>query len=237
MPHRPQHPLVAGVVVAAGRGARFGDSRPKALLEAADAPLVVHAVTALRGAGIETVVVVHPMGDQAPFDAALEDHGVVLVPGGQTRTDSVRAGLAAVDPTCEVVAVHDAARPLVPSAVVARAVAAVTGDVLAVAPAIPVADTLKRVASDQEVLATVDREALRCVQTPQAFPRWVLEVVLDGADTATDELALVERAIADGRLQGRVIVVDGSVFGMKVTYPDDLRVLEAMARVLREVVT
>lgn len=237
MPARgPQHLSVAGVVVAAGRGVRFGDRRPKALLEAADAPLVVHAVTALRGAGIETVVVVHPAHDHATFRSALVGHDVVFVPGGTTRTDSVRAGVTAVDPAYDIVAVHDAARPLVPSEVVARAVAAVTGDVLAAAPAIPLADTLKRVV-DGEVLATVDREALRGVQTPQAFPRWVLEAVLDGADTATDELALVERAITDGHLQGRVVVVDGSVFGMKVTYPEDLLVIEAMAQVLREVVT
>lgn len=231
-----QHPPVAGVVVAAGRGVRFGDTGPKALLEVGAAPLVVHAVAALRGAGIETVVVVHPVDDQAAFSTALDGHDVVLVPGGTTRTASVRAGLAAADPGCEVVAVHDAARPLIPSAVVARAVAAVTGDVLAVAPALPVADTLKRVVND-EVVATVDREELRGVQTPQVFPRWVLEEVLEGSDAATDELTLVERAIIDGHLQGRVVVVDGSMFGMKVTYPEDLRVMEAMAGLLREVVT
>lgn len=237
MADQPQHPPVAGIVVAAGRGERFGDTRPKALLEAADAPLVVHAVTALQGAGIGAVVVVHPVAARASFRTALDGYDVVLVPGGATRTDSVRAGVGAVGSEVGVVAVHDAARPLIPAAVVARTVAAVAGDVLAAAPAIRVADTLKRVASDQEVIATVDREALRAVQTPQVFPRWVLEAVLDGAATATDELALVERAIGDGHLQGRVVVVDGSVFGMKVTFPDDLRVIDAMARALREVVT
>lgn len=230
------HPSVAGVVVAAGRGVRFGDPRPKALLQVAEAPLVVHAVAALRGAGIETIVVVHPAEDRSAFSAALDGQDVVLVPGGTTRTASVRAGVAAAAPACEVVAVHDAARPLLPSAVVARAVEAVTGDVLAAAPALPVADTLKRVVDD-EVIATIDREELRGVQTPQVFPRWVLEKVLAGPDAATDELTLVERAIMEGHLQGRVVVVAGSPFGMKITYPQDLDVVAVMARALREVAT
>jgi 2-C-methyl-D-erythritol 4-phosphate cytidylyltransferase len=233
----PQNTSVAGVVVAAGRGIRFGDPRPKALLETAGTPLVVHAVRALREAGIASVVVVHPPDEAASFRAALDGYDVELVPGGASRTDSVRAGVAAVDPTYEVVAVHDAARPLVPSSIVAQAVMAVSGDVLAAAPAIAVADTLKRVGSDQEVVGTVDREALRGVQTPQVFPRWVLEKVLAGPHAATDELALVEQAIAGGHLHGRVVVVEGSVFGMKVTYPDDLRVIQALAQLPDEETT
>ena len=220
---------VGGVVVAAGRGERLGDGGPKALISVGGRALVLHAVDTLRLAGLETVVVVHPPDAESTFRATLQGHDVLLVPGGATRTDSVRAGIEALEADREVVAVHDAARPLVPPEVVVRAVQAVVDGVLAVAPAVRVADTLKRVDGDL-VVATVDRGALRGVQTPQVFPRWVLDAVLVRAGSATDELSLVERAIADGRLDGKVKVVDGSAFGMKVTYPDDLTMLEALAR-------
>lgn len=212
-------------------GTRLGEPTPKALLPAGGRPLVVHAVRRLAEAGLEPPVVVHPPGSRDAFLAALDNHEVALVEGRATRTDSVRAGLAAVDPGHVLVAVHDAARPLVPVEVVRVAVAAVHGDVLAAAPALPVADTLKRVYADQ-VLGTVDRTSLRAVQTPQVFVREVLDDVLATGDGATDELALVERAIDRGQRQGRVVVTPGSLLGLKVTYPDDLWVVDALVQAL-----
>jgi 2-C-methyl-D-erythritol 4-phosphate cytidylyltransferase len=107
-----------------------------------------------------------------------------------------------------LVAVHDAARGLAPADLVARTVEAVAGDVVAAAPALPVADTLKRVDGDT-VVATVDRVPLVAVQTPQVFRVDVLRAAHEGDPDATDDLALVERAIADGRVTGRVVVVEG----------------------------
>jgi 2-C-methyl-D-erythritol 4-phosphate cytidylyltransferase len=232
------------VVVAAGSGERLGSDGPKALVPLVGRPLLAHALAGLAGAGLPPAVVVHTPGAAEAFALAVGELPIAsLVPGGATRTASVAAGVAALPPDAEVVVVHDAARPLTPPDVIAAAVAAVTGavDVLAAAPAIPVADTLKRT-DGSEVLATVDRSGLVGVQTPQVFPRRVLDVVLGrvpsratggGSTTveaATDDLGLVERLRDRGVLEGRILVVPGSVWARKVTYPADLALLELLAR-------
>jgi 2-C-methyl-D-erythritol 4-phosphate cytidylyltransferase len=232
------------VVVAAGSGERLGSDGPKALVPLVGRPLLAHALAGLAGAGLPPAVVVHTPGAAEAFALAVGELPIAsLVPGGATRTASVAAGVAALPPDAEVVVVHDAARPLTPPDVIAAAVAAVTDavDVLAAAPAIPVADTLKRT-DGSEVLATVDRSGLVGVQTPQVFPRRVLDVVLGrvpsratggGSTTveaATDDLGLVERLRDRGVLEGRILVVPGSVWARKVTYPADLALLELLAR-------
>lgn len=222
------------VVVAAGSGERLGSALPKALVPLAGAPLVRHAVRGLAAAGLPPPVVVHPPGDRGAFEAALDGLEVAgFVPGGVTRTDSVAAGTGALGADIEVVVVHDAARPLTPPSVIAAAVAVVDAPpgvtpVLAAAPGVAVADTLKRTEGD-EVVATVDRTDLVGVQTPQVFPRAVLAAALDLGDAATDELGLVERLRDAGRLAGRIVVVPGSVWGRKVTFPWDLVLLEVLA--------
>jgi 2-C-methyl-D-erythritol 4-phosphate cytidylyltransferase len=226
---------VGVVVVAAGRGERLGDRGPKALIALAGRPLLVHTLEALREAALPPPVVVHTPGEVAGFTAAVDGFRIAaLVPGGATRTESVRAGVAALGPEPAVVAVHDAARPLVPAEVIRRTVAAVEAGALAAAPAVAIPDTLKRVAGHvsagqaTEVLGTVDRAELVGVQTPQVFPRHVLDRALEEGAGATDDLALVERLVAAGELDGRVVVVQGSPRGLKVTYPDDLLVAEAL---------
>lgn len=220
---------VGVVLVAAGSGTRLGSAGPKALVAVAGRSLLAHALDRLAAAGLPPAVVVHAPEARAAFVAAAGDRPVgAYVPGGATRTASVRAGVAALSDDVEVVVVHDAARPLTPPAVIRATVAAVTGDVLAAAPALPVADTLKRVAGDV-VVATVDRSDLAAVQTPQVFPRRVLDAALAAADEATDDLALVERLLAAGELAGRVVVVPGSAWGRKVTYASDLTLVTALA--------
>lgn len=224
--------VVGSIVVAAGTGERLGAGGPKALVELDGRPLIAHALAGLAAAGLPPAVVVHPPGEEAAFRAALRDTPAgALVPGGATRTLSVAAGLEALTEEVDVVAVHDAARPLTPPAVIAAVLAAVTGqdDVLGVAPALPVSDTVKRTDAG-EVTGTVDRTGLVQVQTPQAFPRRVLVEALTGAGEATDDLGLVEAARAAGRCQGRLMVVPGSVWGRKVTYPGDLALLEVLAQ-------
>ncbi|MFP4311415.1 MAG: 2-C-methyl-D-erythritol 4-phosphate cytidylyltransferase, partial [Nitriliruptoraceae bacterium] len=159
------------IVVAAGSGERLGSPHAKALVELAGQPLVRHAVQGLRDAGLPPAVVVHPPDGRAAFAAALAGQEVAaFVPGGATRTGSVAAGLTALPAEASVVVVHDAARPLMPASVIAAVVAAVAAPpgrtpVLAAAPGVPVADTLKRT-QGQEVVATVDRTDLVGVQTP-----------------------------------------------------------------------
>jgi 2-C-methyl-D-erythritol 4-phosphate cytidylyltransferase / 2-C-methyl-D-erythritol 2,4-cyclodiphosphate synthase len=121
---------------------------PKALVELRGTTLLAHSLERLAAAGLVEPVVVHTPGEAATFQAATRPDRVgTWVPGGRHRGDSVRAGVAALPADVTVVAVHDAARALVPADVVRRVVAAVQGEVVAAAPALPVADTLKRIAA------------------------------------------------------------------------------------------
>lgn len=222
------------VVVAAGSGERLGADVPKALVELCSRPLVAWAVEAVVAAGIEHVVVVGPP-DRLDEVRAVVEHlapGTQVVAGGATRSASVRAGLDAVPDEVEVVAIHDAARPLQPDDVIRATLEAVAGDVLAAAPGLPVVDTLKRIGADRAIRATVDRESLVAIQTPQTFTLDAIRAAHTwaGDRDATDDLALFEDAVAAGALRGRAICVAGHPDGAKVTYPDDLDRLEVRAR-------
>lgn len=220
------------VVVAAGSGERLGAEVPKALVPLRGRPLLDHALERLRGSGaVEAAVVVYAPGYEDAFESVCRAHDVAaLVPGGATRTASVRAGVDAVTPDAGRIAVHDAARALTPGEVIARTVAAVRGDVVAAAPGLPVADTLKRVADGTRVVETVDRRGLWAVHTPQVVSASVLRVALDrtGDDEATDDLGLVERALEAGAVTGRVVVVEGDALDLKITYPRDLWLVEQL---------
>jgi 2-C-methyl-D-erythritol 4-phosphate cytidylyltransferase len=201
------------IVVAAGSGARFG--APKQFERVGDDRLVDIAVgTAQRRS--DRVVIVLPAGtewDGPPVAAA--------VTGGATRADSVRAGLAAVPDTADVVVVHDAARPLATEALFDAVIGAVRDGADGAVPGLLVADTIKRV-DGERVVETVPREELVAVQTPQAFRAGALRAAhRDGAD-GTDDAALVER---DG---GKVVVVPGDPANVKVTGPDDLALVAAL---------
>lgn len=223
----------AAVVVAAGRGTRLGGAHatPKALVEVDGTTLLGLALQGLRAVGrFDPIVVVHAAGHEDAFRAVAGD-GARLIPGGDTRSDSVRAGVGALGgPLPELVAVHDAARPLVPPGVVDRTLDAIDADVVAAAPGLPVPDTLKDVGEDGEVRRTVVREGLWAVHTPQVIRGDVLEAVLAWAGDrhATDDLGLVEQALAAGVVQGRVRLVRGDPRDLKVTYPEDLALAAAI---------
>lgn len=218
------------VLVAAGSGERLGADVPKALVEVAGRTLVAHAADRLLAAAPRVLVVVAPPDHRDQVAACLPatDVEVRIVGGGATRTASVAAGLDALPDDVEVVAIHDAARAFAPTELVRRTVDAVAGDVVAAAPGLPVGDTLKRVDGDT-VTATVDRDGLVGVQTPQVFRAEVLRRAHASGQQATDDLALVERLVADGEVAGRVVVVAGDVAATKVTWPHDLVVLGALA--------
>jgi len=203
---------VWAIVVAGGSGSRFGDTVPKQFLELAGLRLIDWALAA-ADAACDGVVAVLPA---AHLDATLAP-GVKPVAGGPTRSASVRAGLAAVPDDAGVIVVHDAARPLADPFLFARVIAAVRAGADGAVPGVPVADTIKRVdPSAGLVLETLDRPALRTIQTPQAFAAAVLRRAhADGAE-ATDDAALVEAA------GGRVVVVEGDPANLKISGPDDL---------------
>lgn len=217
---------VDAIIVAAGMGERLGAGRPKAFVEIAGAALVVHAVRAFAAAtSISGIVVVVP--------AQLLDHarrilpgGVTVTAGGDTRQESVSGGLGACSRDARVIAVHDAARPLISPRLIDRTVGALAAPWDAVAPGEPLVDTLKLVDERQAVLRTVDRRGIWAVQTPQVAARATLERVharvASGADAATDDLSLIERA------GGRVRLIEGERRNFKITHVEDLTLAEQL---------
>jgi 2-C-methyl-D-erythritol 4-phosphate cytidylyltransferase len=203
---------VWAIVVAGGSGSRFGDSRPKQFLDLGGLRLIDWALAA-AGEACDGVIAVLP----ATHVHATLVPGVMAVEGGPTRSASVRAGLAAVPADVSMIVVHDAARPLADPALFERVIAAVRGGADGAVPGVPVADTIKRVDPATGVaLETLDRPALRAVQTPQAFAAEVLRRAHAAGGEATDDAALVEA------VGGRVVVVEGDPANLKVTGPDDL---------------
>ncbi len=201
------------IVVAAGRGERLG--APKQFLTAGSIRLVDHAVAAAAVTCDEVVVVL-------PANQSWDGVEVwAAVVGGETRADSVRAGLAALSMDIEIVVVHDAARPLASPELFTLVIDVVRSGADAAVPAIPVADTLKRVVADQ-VIETVDRAGLAAVQTPQAFRSSVLRRAHEEAPNATDDAGLVEA------VGGRVVVVAGDARNIKVTTLADVAIVEAL---------
>jgi len=206
-------PRVWAVIVAAGFGERFGG--PKQFAELGGARLVDHAVATATAACDAVVLVVPDAADWQGADVA------GLVTGGDTRAGSVRAGLAAVPASAEIVVVHDAARPLATADLFAAVIAAVRDGADGAVPGLAVTDTLKRV-DDVRVTATVDRLGLVAVQTPQAFAAGILRAAHASGAEATDDAALVEA------LGGTVVVVPGDPRNLKVTGPADLMVATAL---------
>ncbi len=209
------------MVVAGGTGSRFGG--PKQFADLGGRPLAAWSLATARQVcdGVVLVVPVDPTGSGRPvrWDADL------VVPGGATRSESVRAGLAAVPDSVDIVAVHDAARPLARRALWEAVLAAVVGGADGAVPAAAVTDTVKAVGSDGH-LVTLDRSRLVTVQTPQAFRAEILRRAHQTGADASDDAALVEAA------GGRVVLVDGPADNLKVTSPLDLVVAAALAAVV-----
>src|SRR5256885_1254174 len=207
---------VWAILVAAGRGERLGLDRPKAFAKLGDEPLLAEPLRRLEACPwVDGIVLVAPPGWEEPAILVAEEAGCgkvhACVTGGETRSDSVRAGLGEVPGDALVVLVHDAARPLVSDEVVERVLAPLSEGWDGVVPGLPVGDTLKRVGPDGGVHETVSRDGLWAVQTPQAFAADVLRRAQENRAEATDCAGLVE---AGG---GRGKVVEGDPPPLKGT--------------------
>jgi 2-C-methyl-D-erythritol 4-phosphate cytidylyltransferase len=209
----------------------MGTGVPKALRPLAGEPLLVHALRRLCAApSVGCVVVAVPPAERVAVRALLAPvasaHIVLdVVAGGLTRQASVACALAAVPDGYDIVLVHDAARALAPTALVERVAAAVRGGHAAVIPVMPVVDTVKQVDLSGDVVGTVDRAALRVVQTPQGFRRAVLvDAHAAAVDEHTDDAGLTEK------LGVPVRTVPGDVAAFKITLPFDLAVAELLLR-------
>ena len=214
----------SAIVVAAGSGSRAGGAKQWRVV--AGRPVVAWSVEALLKAGAREVVVVIAAGAEATAQAALADlTGWRAVPGGASRAASVQAGLAALTgDDAEPVLIHDAARPFLSADVIEALLQGLEGADGAL-PALAVADSLRR-AEDDFIIGGVDRDNLWRAQTPQAFR---LKTIRDAYaawpndEAATDEAAVVERA------GGRVRLIPGDPRLLKLTYPEDFAMAEALA--------
>lgn len=199
------------IVVAAGRGQRFGAAKQFADLGGARVVDLAVAAARERSSGVITVL---------PADAEPEAGSV---PGGASRSESVRAGLAAVPLDATIVCVHDGARPFASPELFDIVISAVAAGADAAIPGVPVTDTIKMVSMvetadvvTRHVVDTPERDALVAVQTPQAFRADILRRAHAAAPEATDDAALVEA------LGGTVVVVAGETTNRKITHPEDL---------------
>jgi len=216
---------VTAIIAAGGRGERFGAGQPKQLLSIGGQTILERSVNAfLTHDAVNDVIVALPkeLADQPPAYLTNTAKPLRVVAGGARRQDSVAAAFGAVPAHCDVVVIHDAARPFASVDLIARTIAAAAESGAALA-AVEARDTVKQV-SDHVVQATLDRRTIFLAQTPQAFRRDVLRDALAITSDATDEAALAEQA------GHRVVIVDGEESNIKITTPGDLAIAEALSR-------
>ncbi len=221
---------VGVVIVAAGAGTRTGSTELKQFRWVAGKPMLLHSVQRFQARpDVAMVVCVLPRtvaGDPPPWLFQADLDRLLLSVGGRDRQESVANGLEDLPSEVEIVVVHDAARPLVTDATIDAVIRAARAGQGAVA-ALPVVDTLKEVDAEGRIVRTVERTGLWRAQTPQAFPRAMLERAHDAARAdrvvATDEAGLCER------LGIPVVVVPGSERAMKITAEADFSRADAMA--------
>lgn len=207
---------MTAVIAAAGSGERLGAGGPKAFVPLGGRPMIAWSLDACRACGSVTAVVVAVPAGHAH---ALQD--IVTVDGGATRAESVAKALGAVD--TELVAIHDAARPLLTPKLLDELIAELVAnpDADGVIAAAPVTDTVKKV-DGARIADTLDRSELWTAQTPQVFRTEALRRALRSAPTVTDEAMLIEA------VGGKVLVRDPGIANLKVTTPVDLRVAELL---------
>ena len=220
---------VGVVIVAGGQSTRTSGKELKQFRWVAGKPMLLHSLqTFMARADVVSVVCVIPndyVADPPPWIFQCDIDRLLLAPGGRTRMESVRNGLDDLPNEATIALIHDAARPLVDDALIDRVVKRVRAGVCVV-PALPVVDTIKEADTEGRVQRTVDRSRLWRAQTPQGFPRELIERAhregRDAAASATDDAALCER------LGIPVEIVPGSERAMKVTEDGDFERIEAL---------
>ncbi len=234
------------VLTAGGQGARMKAGRPKQFLELFGRPVLYWSLANLAplvGHGLAELVITHPAGEKKelhqllrafpaghPFCPSSHSPRLQLVEGGTSRQQSVANGLAALDSArSSHVFIHDAARPFASADLFLRLLNLLQqSDAAGAVPLLPVVDTVKGLDEQREfVLSTVDRSRLALVQTPQLFPMKLirdlhLRAAMEGLDL-TDDCGLVEHY-----LRQRVLACDGLRWNLKLTHPEDLRLMQVL---------
>jgi len=231
---------MVAVVLGGGTGTRFGAALPKQLLTLNGKTLVEHCVAAFAGVprtgtapGIDEILLVMPPAYHAEAKRLVGDQVSAIIEGGATRSDSVRNAIAHIsarhDPSQTAVLIHDAARPLVTRQIITDCIQALN-DHAAIGTAVPTSDTILLV--ENGVISHIPpRETLHRAQTPQCFHLAVIAeahalAAADPAFTPTDDCGVVLRYLPDTPVH----IVPGSETNIKVTYPSDLAVAEALLR-------
>ena len=221
---------VSAIIAAAGEGVRFGAAMPKQFLPLGGHPLLAWSIAVMsRSPLIDEIVLVsgaiHEGSVRKLAASYAGDKTVKVIHGGATRQESVRAGLSAVAKDIKWVAVHDAARPFVTTDLL-EGVYLLAKEIGAAIPAVPINDTVKETDDNRFILRTIDRSRLYIAQTPQVCKRLDLVRAFEEAQRlrfkATDEASLLEFIGVD------VGLAEGSAFNIKVTFPYDLRLAEAI---------
>jgi 2-C-methyl-D-erythritol 4-phosphate cytidylyltransferase len=221
---------VGVVIVAAGKGERTGASELKQFRWVASKPMLLHSLqTFMARSDVAQVVCVLPRayaGDPPPWIFQCDVDRLLVAAGGRERGDSVLAGLEDMPPEVKIVLVHDAARPFVDDATIGRVIDAARTGEGAVA-SLPLLDTVKRTDESGRIIETIPRERLWRAQTPQGFPREMIERAYREARAAnvhaTDDAALCER------IGLKVRVVAGSARAFKITDEADFARAESAA--------
>jgi 2-C-methyl-D-erythritol 4-phosphate cytidylyltransferase len=221
---------VGVVIVAAGSGSRIGSEELKQFRWVAGKPMLLHSVQLFQQrSDVCMVVAVLPKqyaGDPPPWIFQSDISRLLIGVGGSQRGVSVRSGLDDLPSEARIVVIHDAARPLVLDETVEAVIAAARKGTGAIA-ALPEVDTLKRVGDDGRIIETVERTGLWRAQTPQAFPREMIDEVTRRANregvSATDDAALCEH------YGYPVVIVPGSERAMKITTESDFARAEALS--------
>jgi 2-C-methyl-D-erythritol 4-phosphate cytidylyltransferase len=221
------------IIVSAGQGRRFGGNIPKNFLSLCGRPMLLRTVDRFLAARtIDNLIIVvaadqlSRAGAMLDEDAALKKAGAYLLQsGGATRQESVRRGLEMTDADCDIVVIHDGARPFVSPELIDRCVEAAR-DKGAVVAGLPARDTIKLVSPDGSIESTPPRELLWEIQTPQAFRHEIISAAHEWAARtgveATDDAALVEKKCE------RVFVLEGERSNLKITFADDFWLAETM---------
>jgi 2-C-methyl-D-erythritol 4-phosphate cytidylyltransferase len=223
------------VIAAAGEGIRLGYKESKALVPIGGRSMVQWSLEVFNEVqDIDVICITLPtLLLKHKFEEILSHiilkKQVILVEGGKIRQDSVLQGIQALDPfSGDIVLVHDAARPFVSKELIETVIACVRKYRIAI-PALPVTDTLKKVEGNY-ILKTLDRETMKAVQTPQGFVYRLYEKAIQNLDVKnklyTDEAMLFESA------GNKVRIVEGDKFNIKITYPEDLLIAEAIVRIV-----
>ena len=226
--------MVSAIIVAAGSSQRMGFD--KLLSQIGEKPIVAHSIDRFEQCDkIDEVILVVRSDRRAQFQKIVDAFGFTkvnrLVDGGTERHLSVWNGVSHLSKTCEIVAVHDAARPLVSPDLISRSVT-LARQCGAVSLAAPIVETIKRADPGQSVTESVDRSGLWAMQTPQVFRfDWLLDAykrIVDSGRSVTDEVSALQEAGYPVRL------LQNADWNIKITFPRDLDLAEKMMN-LREV--